>query len=99
MVTAKERAEAEQLRSPSDGEQRFVRGALLGLGEDAEIGQLHAPDRSAQPPSGPASTMAAELESTRLKFCDSGVAGARRRRISLRVVRSTSRTPEASRSS
>ena len=41
VVAAEEGAEAERLGPLGHREQRVVRGALLGFGEDAEVGELH----------------------------------------------------------
>ena len=40
MVAAEERSEAELLGALRDGEEVVVGGALLGLGEDAELGEV-----------------------------------------------------------
>ena len=45
VVAAEERPEAQPLGALSDGEQGVVGGTLLGLGEDAEVGEFHAPER------------------------------------------------------
>ena len=42
VVAAEEAAEAERLGALGDGQQRVVGRALLGLGEDAQVGKLHA---------------------------------------------------------
>ena len=46
VVAAKEAAEAERLGALGERQQRVVGGALLGLGEDAQVGKLHASDSS-----------------------------------------------------
>ena len=42
VVAAEEGAEAQRLGAPGDGQQVVVGRALLGFGEDAEVGELHA---------------------------------------------------------
>ena len=41
VVAAEEGSEAERLGAPGDGQQVVVGRALLGFGEDAEVGELH----------------------------------------------------------